>query len=190
VMRKAFPGARIVVVIRDPRDVAASIKERLGSLDEAIHRWNRDNDLVRHEVERHRADLIVVSYEQLIAAPEKTLMTISAHIGIEYHHGMLDFYKDDRTWFGANNPHGRLRNWQIHQPLTDRRGRWATILSEAEARCVEDKCRELMSFFGYLPPTHSSAATRIVGTSWRQLKEIVRPTRRRLRQWLGKKRRR
>jgi len=190
VVRKAFPGARIVVLVRDARDVTASIKERLGSLDEAILRWNRDNVIVRHEVERGRPDLIVVFYEELIAAPEKTLMAISAHVGVDYQPVMLEFHKDAREWFAGNDAHLRFRNWQIHQPLTDRRGRWVTILSEAEASRVEQECRALMSFFGYLPPTRASAATRILGRTWREGKELLRPARRRLRRMFGKTRRR
>jgi hypothetical protein len=180
VMRRAFPGARIVVVIRDARDVAASMMERLGSVQRAVHRWNSDNDLVRYELERGGRDLVIVSYEELIAAPEKTLIAISTRLGIDYHPRMLEFHKDERDWFG-DNPHGRFRNWQIHQPLTDRRGRWVKVLSEAEARYIETECRELMTFFGYLPATERRTIERVVGRAWRHLREPFRPVRRRLR---------
>lgn len=198
-MRETFPDARIVVIVRDARDVAASIKERTGSVDEAIRRWNRDNGIARREIERGRKDLFVVAYEDLIAAPEKTLAVISTHVGIEYHPNMLEFHKDERDWFGSNpktgsdggfQGHGQLRNWQIHQPLMDRRGRWRTILSEAEARRVERQCRELMSFFGYLLPTCTSPATRLFGVAGRELKELARVLKRSLRRTLRNKRRR
>ena len=54
-------------LVRDARDVVASMKERLGDFDAAIQRWNRDNVIAWHEAERGRPDLIIVFYEALIA---------------------------------------------------------------------------------------------------------------------------
>ena len=40
---KWSPEAKIIIIVRDGRDVAYSIKQRTGSLEEGIQRWMDDN---------------------------------------------------------------------------------------------------------------------------------------------------
>lgn len=157
-IREVDPSAPVIVPIRDPRDVALSFKKRVGSLDQGIAHWKSANAIVRKRTERC-GDLTIFHYEDLIDDPRETLGRICAEIGLEYSGAMLRFHEDEREWFrstvrreteGAHGiDHRDLRNWQIHQPLMDNRGKWRTGLTSAEVSRVESECATLMAYFGY-----------------------------------------
>jgi hypothetical protein len=162
-IRRIFPRGRILVPIRDPRDVALSIKLRTGSLREGYVRWNIENAIVRAEIKAGAEDVFVFRYEDFMQDVESTLGQVCRHIGIPYDPMMLNYYQDQRRWFGvaptdalSSSPplpsdHVRFRDWQIKQPLMERRGRWKAHLIPAEVSEVEGTCKDLMRFFGYDP---------------------------------------
>ena len=67
----AFPGASVLYVVRDGRDVACSLAERLGSFKSGVERWARDNAAMRPWW-AHPA-VLTVRYESLVTEPRATL---------------------------------------------------------------------------------------------------------------------
>jgi len=160
-IREVFETARIVIPVRDPRDVALSIKLRTGDLKLGYERWIRDNTIVLRQLESQAEDTLIFRYEDLIDDLEATLRQVCAHVGVDYETEMLQYHRDQRAWFGSepNIPvqapdakdHVNLRNWQIKQPVMDRRGRWKSHLSPDEISTVQAACESLMSALGYDP---------------------------------------
>jgi hypothetical protein len=158
-IRAAFPGAQIVIPVRDARDVALSIRRRIGSLEVGYLRWARDNAVVQREHAAKSADTLIFRYEDLIDDIEGILGTICRRLGLPYDPMMMEYYRDERTWFGApievsSDPpdpkdHVRYRNWQIKQPIMERRGHWRTQLGKREIAMVQGACGQLMEYFGY-----------------------------------------
>jgi protein O-GlcNAc transferase len=145
-----YPEARFIVTTRDPRDVIASIKRRNGTLENGISRWQLGNTAAVDAAARPNS--FSLRYEALIAEPEKTLASLCRWLGIAFDPGMLEYWKDERDWFGISERrdtdgkrgpnHVIRRNWQIHQPLmTDRIGVWRRELSAAEIEIVERAIR-------------------------------------------------
>jgi len=150
-----LPEARVIVMVRDGRDVAASLKGRTGLLLSGIQRWVHDNTLALPFLSRENVTL--VRYEDLVEDPPKTLRRILAPVGEEFEPGMLDFHKRKRRIFSArtekpDRPDGRFhnqyRNWQINQPIFDGRGRWRS-LERLERVQVEEIGGRLLRHFGY-----------------------------------------
>ena len=139
----SLPGSRFIKMVRDPRDVACSIKRRYKDLSRGIARWNADNSVPIDD----RSDTQVVHYEELVSDPDAVLGKVCEHIGVKFEFGMLEYWKDERDWFGvserqdtdgaAGKNHAVRRNWQIHQPLTaERVGVYARELTAIEIKEV------------------------------------------------------
>ena len=156
-IKRRFPNARFVAMVRDGRDVACSIKKRSGSLEGGIKRWREDNtELLKHENDDH---VHRVRYEDLIEDKEGTMAGVLAFLGQEYTDEVFGFYKKNYNWFGVEpakeadgvgeQSHVMRRSWQMSQPIHDRRGIWRESLSEQEAKRLEEQCADLMRHFGY-----------------------------------------
>ncbi len=158
-IRKLFPGARIVIPIRDPRDVTLSFKKRFGDLRGAP-RWLRDNAVVTREYLARNDDTFIYRYEDFIDDVEGTLKAICAHVGVDFDPKMLNYHEDQQNWFGVSSVpdeapdptnHATFRNWQVKQPIMDRRGLWKTQLTRDEIEAVQTACAGLMGIFRYDP---------------------------------------
>jgi SAM-dependent methyltransferase len=155
-----FPEARVILMFRDGRDVVASLKRRTGLLLPGIERWVRDTGLTI----RRRSDprVLVVQYEALIQDSVGTLEEICRYLGLAYDDAMLRFHEDSRNWFfeqevkasdGVGEPsHRALRNWQVHQPIFDGRGKWRTGLTFEDMVLFNRMAAELMEEIGYYDP--------------------------------------
>jgi tetratricopeptide (TPR) repeat protein len=154
------PQSRILLILRDGRDVVCSLKHRQGYLpvQDRLERWIYDN-LAAQSYWQH-PNLHVVKYENLIENPEGTLRDICAFLDEEYDPAMLDFHKVERKWYAAEiarppniqsrSDHAAHRNWQINQPLFDGRGRWKSEMTDDEKQVFKNSpAQRLLEQFGY-----------------------------------------
>jgi hypothetical protein len=120
------PNARILLLLRDGRDVASSIRDRTGSIETGIIRWLEDNRAGR-ELWSHPS-VYVFKYESLLESFEFTVKGVIEFLSEEYQDGVKANLKSPRyyysnkidkweTAFGKN--HDQYPNWQINQPLFD-----------------------------------------------------------------------
>ena len=159
VIRNHLPRPRFLIVVRDGRDVAASLARRLGKVQVGIDRWIKDNTLAL--AERGAEDVMICRYEDFIENPEEALKGICAFFDLPYTPALLDYHKQPRLWFreqelkpgrGRSNSDLKAhRNWQINQPLFDGRNRWQGELDAASvAKLTSGRGRQVMEAFGYL----------------------------------------
>ncbi|NHI17556.1 sulfotransferase [Microbacterium excoecariae] len=92
-LQREFPDARFVRILRDPRDVAASLaKVPWGSPSPLANAW-----AWREQVRRTATPLaalagalLTVRYEDLLSEPEAVMRRVAAHIGVAFTPEMLD----------------------------------------------------------------------------------------------------
>jgi FkbM family methyltransferase len=155
-IRARFTGARFIVMTREPTDVVASLKNRIGEFEPAVQRWLADSQASLNALEH--ADALQVRYEDLVVNPQAELERICEFLGLPYDARMLDYHQDEKTWFGVapastdgrgEKNHLARRAWQMTQPITDRRGIWKEHLSTHEAELVADRTQAVARALGY-----------------------------------------
>jgi hypothetical protein len=148
-----YPDAPILLIIRDGRDVAFSLKKRHGRVN--IRRWMKLNTIGEAYWDHPRVH--VLRYEALVTDFSGTMTAILEFID-EPVMDLSDFHEKPRHIFSRTirkppdasaEHHNEHRNWQINQPLFDGRGRWKD-LEEAEKREIKELGSEMLARYGYV----------------------------------------
>lgn len=153
------PQSKIILMLRDGRDVACSIKTRTKNFIKGVNRWVDDN--LQGLAYWNNDQVKVVKYEDLVCYPEKTLQNIFEFLEEDYNKKILNYYQTPRQWFGASEnrkpqainsiqDHKNLRNWQINQPLFDGRGKWRSEMTIEEKKIFKSKAQNYLEQFGYV----------------------------------------
>jgi hypothetical protein len=151
-----YPGARIIHLLRDPRDVVASLL-RMPWADRNVlgnaRLWLRCNLAALRS--RHRQQYLAVRYEELVTGPEQELRRVCAFVDEDYSPAML---------VPNAGPTGDLPWYRrAGQPLTtERMGKWREQLTTDEAALVEWFVGQHMQTFGYQSVNRSPASRTIV----------------------------
>jgi hypothetical protein len=151
------PDAKILLIVRDGRDVACSIRDRGGSLESGIARWIEDNEAAREYWSHPNVHLF--KYEDLVGDFEGTMRRIMDFLGEEFEPALRNFHEKPKKYYAdkiekpdtaAGQNHNQYRNWQINQPLFDGRGRWQKLSSDEQAQ-LQGLGASMLAEFGYMP---------------------------------------
>jgi hypothetical protein len=89
----AYPGLRVVHMIRDPRDRYASSRARWpdgkGRAGGAVARWRYSTALAERHARRHPDGYLIVRFEDLVVDTEPTLRRVCAFVGASYTPALL-----------------------------------------------------------------------------------------------------
>jgi LPS sulfotransferase NodH len=159
-----LPEARFVHIIRDGRDVAASLREmwfRPGdTYEECILLWS---GRIRAAREQAGSGLpyLEVRYEALVREPRETLARICGFIEIAFDEAMLGYHGnararhdevDDWTFAGRFIPREQIVavHGNTHRPpTTERIGSWRSVMSPADVAACERAAGDLLAELGY-----------------------------------------
>ncbi len=156
-----FPDALILHVLRDPRDVVASLMRMRWAprtISANARRWARVNFAASQA--RGLPGYLLVRYETLVRQPEQELLRICTFAGVEYCSGMLMVETppaDCPPWFRR----------AYESVTTERLEKWREQLTPDQVALVEWMVGPLMEELGYARV--SSAPSR-----WRIAREAAR----------------
>ena len=149
-MFDAYPGLKIVHMIRDPRDrYQASIEKwpkGRGRAGGAVARWNYS----RHLAERHHAahpnDYMIVRFEDLVTDTEATVRTVCEFLGEPFREEMMEMVSapTHRTRIMGEEP-GRV------ELSADYIGRFRGAVPDAELAFIQAHAGAGMRRYGYEP---------------------------------------
>ncbi len=149
-----FPVARVIFCVRDPRDTILSSRKMFNtSLEQGIHMWNA----AYHSYTRHRDQVKLVRYEDLVSEPERVVRELCAFIGEPYHDSLMSFFEQIPQSFLARRKQVSL----VGSPIsTQAIGRFHEMDSR-DVRLIEACCAEGMRAMGYAPTEPVDAALQI-----------------------------
>ncbi|MBI2524641.1 MAG: sulfotransferase [Candidatus Rokubacteria bacterium] len=145
----AFPDAKVLHIVRDPRATIASKKARGSGMYPIlflIRHWRKT--YAYHLLNRHLTDnYMMLRYEDIIASPEREMRRVSEALGVAYTPSMVDpsHFSDGKggRWT-QNSSYGT--STEITGRFADR---WKTVLTPTELRFIEELCEFEMERLGY-----------------------------------------
>jgi hypothetical protein len=173
-MLTAFPSARIVCLVRDPRAVVASYRDwtaRAALAPELDTPFASDRRRARRSYHvvlaslmwrsatqasfvarrRYGPDRIFLqSYEELVREPEASTRRLCEWLGLSYQPAMLDVPLVQSSYAPG------VQRGISTAPLA----RWREKLTPAEVGVIQSSCRGLMREFGYEPEATTTAPLR------------------------------
>lgn len=147
----AYPGARMLHMIRDPRDRYASVLKRWGQrrgrVGAGTAMWLSSVQLAKENRRRYPDQYMVVRYETLASEPTETLQEICAFIDEAYVPGM-ETMKGAKTFRaqGSNSSYGDRKPGVIS---TSSIGRFRDVLSSRQIAFIQAQARQEMLEFDY-----------------------------------------
>ena len=149
----AFPQAKYIWLVRDPRDMALSWKNspnHPGGVRRGAGTWQEDQERFRtiYGYLRENDKVHYLRYEDLLQMPESTLTKLCDFLKIPYSSSMFDFYRKKETMENAS----RIANWQnLAKPLMfANSGKYVDALSNDEIRSIERLCSAEMVAHSYM----------------------------------------
>ena len=150
-LAEAFPAARFVHIVRDPRAVVWSLMRSPVHRGNALYgsrRWSLDVGAARRFAAASAGRMLEIGYERLLAEPEATLRQVCRHLGIDFEPALLaaDPPGEDEYEAGFYGDVHRL----IHRaPDPSRVDAWRSGLSAEDLAVVEAICGQQMMDYGY-----------------------------------------
>ncbi len=151
-LRRLFPRAQFVHIVRDGRDCVASLKRMpwwKQDVAAAIATWTEALDYGRQAARRLPTDTWhELTYERLVTGPESELRRLCAFLGEDYDDAMLyparaapDLVPERKRW-----------HLVTHQEVdASRIGTWRSGLEPSELALVEHVAGDRLAAYGYPP---------------------------------------
>lgn len=159
-----FPEIRVVHLIRDGRDVAASMLSHAsmpGHVVDAALVWQRSVIAGRQDGAGLGDRYLEVRYEDLVANPPGTLARITDHYGLPYDGRMLE-YTDVPLEVAVRRREARELHQRVVHPPTHGLRDWRSELSRDQLELFEVVAGSLLDELGYPPsgvqPSRSTTA--------------------------------
>jgi hypothetical protein len=147
------PDARIIHMVRDPRDRYASIirryEGRTKGVGAAMGRWLSSMRQGHRNLARHPDRYLFVRYETLASEPEPTLRRICEFIDEDYDVAMLRMgvVTGDDDWDGNSSFGGFAPGTISTRPI----GRFRSTLTPRQIAFIQTSANRLMRAHGYTP---------------------------------------
>jgi hypothetical protein len=146
-----LPGARIVQMVRDPRDRYASVsrryEDRTKGMGATMGRWMASAAAIRRNQRRYPDNVMTVRYESLAREPEDTMRRVCEFIGEPFVPAMLRMEgAPDHGGIGGNSSFSTFEPGAIS---TRSIGRFRQVLAPNDLAFIQTVAGRHMRRFGY-----------------------------------------
>lgn len=154
-IKELYPNSKLIVNVRDPRDIAASLYKRSGDWNQSLDRLEKD----LYHIDKFKDSIYLIKYEDIVEDFSNTFTLACNFLNLEFDDNIKNYYKNAPNWYNLKNPknndgvgeknHINRRAWQVKQPIFDGRGRWQKELSSNQLLDLEKRIYPIASKFGY-----------------------------------------
>lgn len=145
-----FPEARVIQMMRDPRDRYASVRRRhpesSANLGRGVGRWIDSTRAGLRNVVAHPDRYLIVRYEDLVHDPETKVREICRFIDEPYEPRMLTMEETPEHRDRSNSSFGDIAPGTISTKAV---GRYPDVLSPTEVRLIQSLAAREMTRVGY-----------------------------------------
>jgi hypothetical protein len=143
-----FPDLRVIYMLRDGRDVAASFADAFGDdLSRAAMVWLRAIRTAHAFRARRPVQYLEVRYEDLVRQPQETMWLVTAFLGLEFDERMLRHHELDlRLGDVDRTPYMQGVRLAVHQASV---GRWRTAFDASQVAELERLLHPTLAQLGY-----------------------------------------
>ncbi len=142
-----FPDARIIHIVRDPRDVVASMMSMPWASNDVLAntlRWRAEiANACRHREDTSR--FYEIRYEDLIENPENICREICDFVGVPFVPEMLDYHRKAGDYI-VNEPWKQGTEKHINSTA---RQRWRRDLTQWQVCLIQCLVGRYMAYYGY-----------------------------------------
>jgi len=140
-LKKLYPQAKIIHIVRDVRDYCLSINDAWGkNMIRAAQRWADDVHQVRLISYSFPQDIFEVRYEDLLDDPKNILQDICKFCGIEFEEDMLILSSPSENYGAAKG---------YHKIVANNKEKWRYKLRPTLVKSIEELCRDELMNYGY-----------------------------------------
>lgn len=137
-LERALPGAAFIGIVRNGYAVVEGIKRKGGkSVARGARHWRLVNEMMLSDAKQVR-NFLLVRYEDLVAAPERTLSGISEFLDL----------KSNDIWTAFQNHDANLTD-DSRISFVDMNARSISRLDESELGIITHEAGELLASLGY-----------------------------------------
>lgn len=151
---QVYPDSRILLLIRDGRDVAISLRKRWGDFERSLQRWIDDNRA--GEPYWDHPQVMRLGYEQLVADFERQIRSVCDFIGEPFNDNLLKFSEkmenepsDVREGVLEGAQPRELRDRQIGRGLYSDGQKWISQMTDSEKSRFKEMAGEMLIRYGY-----------------------------------------
>jgi hypothetical protein len=144
-----FPNSYFVYILRDPRDVYSSLKEREFkiTLEQACRSWNKGIESFEDFRAKNPDKAFIVLYEDLVKSPQKEIEVLFERLRLPVENQVIQFHQSQARILNTSHPNAsKLRKGFFSSSVN----RFTIDLSEVEIGMISERCREFMGKYGYL----------------------------------------
>lgn len=147
-LSEVFPDLRVIHILRDGRDVAASFHDAFGDdLARATMVWLRAVQAAQAFGTRRPSQFLQVRYEDLVRDPEPVLAAVTRFVGVPFDERMLRHHEVDLRLGDVDRTSYMQGVWApVHQRSV---GRWREAFSAGEAAELERRLGPTLARLGY-----------------------------------------
>lgn len=156
-----YPKARIILIIRDGRDVASSYlklaKKNISSkyapifstnIKEIALEWSSNNQIAINHLRESKANFLVIRYEDLVSNPTRKLHKICDFLNIQFEENMLDYYLDVENAVPSDFFQWKYKN---KEPINTKSiGVYKRVLSKKQINEFNLISEDLLKEFNYI----------------------------------------
>lgn len=150
-LKKIYPWAKFIHIIRDPRAVVNSLIESDAHRSNAYYgpmRWFNDVNLGLELKYKYPDSVLEVKYERLVIDPKGVLQEICNFLGVVFTEDLLNYYNSSRIEFNNKYFYRMVKNID-KPPDISRIKAWKKSLSPKQITLIEIICAKTMQKFGY-----------------------------------------
>ena len=147
-----FPDARMIHLLRDPRDRHASVSKRYQDRNKGVGTttasWISSTRAGRKNLRHYEGRYLLIRYEDLARSPEPTMQDVCKFIGEPFEASMLTMQDaPDHSAIGGNSSFGQLAPGSIS---TRSIGRYRSVLRPSDVAFIQRWAGGLMAAHGYV----------------------------------------